>query len=138
MSELENNNGWTEWSKYILKELEKLGENCDSLAEEINGLNVELTKISGMKHAINDLKEWKGSVEEAVNIDDLKNIKSYYINNKDIKISIDSIKESLKKYEEQIEDYKKFKTKVYTIVGVVSFLFTTALVLLKVFMKISS
>jgi len=134
MSELENNNGWTEWSKYILKELEKLGENCDSLAEEINGLNVELTKISGMKHAINDLKDWKSSVDEAVNIDDLKNIKSYYINNKDIKSSIDTIKETAKKQQEKIEELESFKTKVYTVIAVASFLVTTAIALIKVFL----
>lgn len=135
MPELENNNnGWTEWSKYILKELEKLGENCDSLAEEINGLNVELTKISGMKHAISDLKDWKGSVEESVNIDDLKNIKSYYINNRDIKSSIDSLKETTKKQQEKIEELESFKTKVYTFIAIASFLVTTAVALIKVFL----
>lgn len=133
MPELENKNGWTEWSQYVLKELEKLGDNCESLAEEISNLNLELTKISGMKHAINDFKDWKTSIEEVVNVDDLKSIKNFYINNKDIKLSIDSIRESLKKYDEQIDDYKKFKAKVYTIVGVISFLFATALTLLKVF-----
>lgn len=135
MPELENNNnGWTEWSKYILKELEKLGENCDSLAEEINGLNVELTKISGMKHAISDLKDWKGSVEESVNIDDLKNIKSYYINNRDIKSSIDSLKETTKKQQEKIEELESFKTKVYTFIAIASFLVTTAVALIKMFL----
>jgi len=133
MSELANNNGWNEWSKYVLKELEKLGEICDSLADEINGLNVELTKISGIKHVIQDLKEWKVGVEETVNINDLNSLKAFYINNKDIKQSLDSIKEELKKYEEQIEDYKKFKTKVYAIGGFLAFLISTALTLIKIF-----
>jgi hypothetical protein len=133
MPGLESNNGWNEWSKYVLKELEKLGEICDSLAIEINGLNVELTKISGIKHAINDLKEWKTSVEEATNLNDLQSLKSFYINNKDIQSSIDSIKDTLKKYEEQIEDYKKFKTKVYAIAGVLSFLLATGLTVMRIF-----
>lgn len=133
MPGLESNNGWNEWSKYVLKELEKLGEICDSLSVEINGLNVELTKISGIKHSINDLKEWKTSVEEATNLNDLQSLKSFYINNKDIKDSIDSIKDTLKKYEEQIEDYKKFKTKVYAIAGVLSFLLATALTVMRIF-----
>jgi hypothetical protein len=132
MPGLENNNGWNEWSKYVLKELEKLGEICDSLADEINGLNVELTKISGIKHAINELKDWKISVEEATNLNDLQSLKSFYINNKDIKDSIDSIKDTLKKYEEQIEDYKKFKTKVYAIAGVLSFLLATGLTIMRI------
>lgn len=133
MPEIENNNGWNEWSKYVLKELEKLGEICDSLADEINGLNVELTKISGIKHVINDLKEWKNNVEDVVNINDLNSLKSFYINNKDIKETIESIKDSLKKQEEQIEDYKKFKTKVYAIAGVLSFLLATTLTVLRIF-----
>jgi prefoldin subunit 5 len=110
MSELENNNGWNEWSKYVLKELEKLGEICDSLADEINGLNLELTKISGMKHAINEIKEWKSGIEETTNLNDLQSLKTFYINNKDLKSSIDSLKETLKKYDEQIEkvDFHRF------------------------------
>lgn len=133
MPGLESNNGWNEWSKYVLKELEKLGEICDSLADEINGLNVELTKISGIKHAINELKEWKTSVEETTNLNDLQSLKQFYINNKDVKESLDSIKETLKKYEEQLDDYKKFKTKVYAIAGVLSFLLATGLTIMRIF-----
>jgi hypothetical protein len=133
MSGLENNNGWNEWSKYVLKELEKLGDICDSLADEINGLNVELTKISGIKHSINDLKDWKTSVEEATNLNDLQSLKAFYINNKDVQQSLDSIKETLKKYEEQLDDYKKFKTKVYAIAGVLSFLLATGLTVMRIF-----
>jgi cell shape-determining protein MreC len=132
MSGLENN-GWNEWSKYVLKELEKLGEICDSLADEINGLNVELTKISGIKHSINDLKDWKTSVEEATNLNDLQSLKAFYINNKDVQQSLESIKETLKKYEEQLDDYKKFKTKVYAIAGVLSFLLATGLTVMRIF-----
>lgn len=133
MSETGNNNGWTEWSKYVLKELEKLGETCDSLTEEISGLNVELTKISGIKHSINDLKEWKNSVEEAVNINDLKYLKEFYINNKDLKNTVDSLKDTLKKQQEKIEELEKFKTKIYTAIAIASFLVTTAVELIKVF-----
>lgn len=133
MSGLENSNGWNEWSKYVLKELEKLGDICDSLADEINGLNVELTKISGIKHSINDLKDWKTSVEEATNLNDLQSLKAFYINNKDVQQSLDSIKETLKKYEEQLDDYKKFKTKVYAIAGVLSFLLATGLTVMRIF-----
>ena len=133
MSELDNKNGWTSWSNYVLKELEKLGEICDSLANEINNLNVELTKISGVKHSIHDIKEWKSNIEDSVNISDLKNIKDFYIDNKDISKTTDSIKEAMKKLDDAIYDYKKFKVKVYTLAGVISFLFATALTLVKLF-----
>ena len=134
MQGLENNNSWAEWSKYVLKELDKLGENCESLAEEINTLNLELTKISGMKHAINDLKDWKSSIDESVNISDLKSIKEFYINNKDTKSTIDSLKETVKEQQAKIEELEKFKTKVYTFVAIAAFLVTTAVALIKVFL----
>ncbi len=134
MKELENNSGWAEWSKYVLKELEKLGENCENLAEEINTFNIELTKTSGMKHAISDFKDWKGSIEEVVNTNDLKNIKEFYINNKDTKASIDSIKDLIKGQQAKIEELEKFKTKVYTVVAIASFLVTTLVALIKVFL----
>ena len=134
MSDLENNNGWNEWSKYVLKELEKLGDICDSLSEELNKLNIELTKISGVKHAVHDIKEWKTAVEETVNVKDLNTIKEFYLNNREIKNSIDSIKDILKEHKGHIEDFKNFKTKAYVIIGVVSFLFATALSLVKIFL----
>lgn len=128
------NNSWTEWSKHVLKELERLGENCDSLSEEISKLNVELTKISGIKHAISDIKDWKDSIDESVNLDDLKNIKSFYINNKELKVSFDSLKDTVKKQQDKIDELEKFKTTVYTAIAIASFLVTTAVALIKVFL----
>jgi Asp-tRNA(Asn)/Glu-tRNA(Gln) amidotransferase B subunit len=144
MNELENNNDWISWSKYVLKNLESLGHTCDSLAEEISSVNVEVTKIATLKHTISEIKEWKTSLDETINVSDLEKIKDFYIDNKDVIKIIESVKESvttlkkdiksiLDEHQTQIEDYKKFKTKVYTIIGVVSFLFGTALTLLKIF-----
>jgi hypothetical protein len=42
---LENNNGWGEWSKYVLKELERLNENYNSLSDKLDKLNVDLVTL---------------------------------------------------------------------------------------------
>ena len=134
MQDLENNNGWTEWSKYVLKELEKLGENSSSLSEEINTLNGEVIKVSEMKHIIGDFKEWKTSIEETVNLNDLESIKKFYIDNKDMKLTINSIIAINKDQNKKIEELEKFKTKVYTVIGIAAFLVTTAIALIKAFL----
>lgn len=132
-----NNGGWTEWSNYVLKKLESFEQYYESLSEEVSDLSHEFTQFSGIKHAIGDFKEWKNSIDESLSLDDLKSIKQFYINNKDFKDIIaplkKEIKEELKKQSEILEDYKKFKVKVYTIAGVVSFLFATALTIVGFF-----
>jgi len=39
------NDGWGEWSKYVLKELERLGELAGKNANNIQELNVCLSKV---------------------------------------------------------------------------------------------
>lgn len=45
-----DNNSWTEWSKYVLKELERLNEAMEKMGEEVRQLNNEMlvlkTKIA--------------------------------------------------------------------------------------------
>lgn len=41
----EENRGWTEWSQYVLKELERLNESYSNVNQEINDLKVEVGKL---------------------------------------------------------------------------------------------
>jgi len=61
-------NGWNEWSKYVLKELERLNENIEGLGEKID-------KTQDTKQVVDDIKEWKEKIEETVTINDLKAMK---------------------------------------------------------------
>lgn len=41
-----HNEGWKEWSKYVIKELERLGCQDNSQEEEITKLRIDVVKIS--------------------------------------------------------------------------------------------
>lgn len=119
----------------ILNQLEKLNENQERLSEEIQKTNLELAKISGLRHAVANINSWKDSIERAVNADDLGKVKEFYTKHQDVDANIEDIYLILKELRADSDDYKKFKTKIMTIVGVVSFLFATALTALGIFAK---
>jgi prefoldin subunit 5 len=119
----------------ILGQLEKLNENQEKLAEEIQKTNLELAKISGLRHAISDLNKWKENIEKSVNYDDLAKIKEFYNKHQDVDSDITDLYLIAKELRTDAEDYKKFKVKTMTIIAVVSFLFTTALTLFGIFAK---
>lgn len=119
----------------ILGQLEKLNENQEKLSEEIQKTNLELTKISGLKHAVSNLREWKENIERSVNADDLSKIKEFYTKHQDVDSDIDDIYKIMLELRESSDDYKKFKTKTMTIIAVISFLFTTALTVFGVLAK---
>jgi hypothetical protein len=114
----------------ILSQLEKLNNNQERLAEEIQKTNVELTKIAGLKHAISDFKDWKDSIEKNVTSADLGKMKEFYTKHQDVDANIEDLFVITKELRADSDDYKKFKTKTMTIIAVVSFLFTTAMVIL--------
>lgn len=41
----EKPNGWTEWSKHVLKELERLNEEINKINQRVNDLEVEVAKL---------------------------------------------------------------------------------------------
>jgi len=119
----------------ILNQLEKLNNNQERLSEEIQKTNVELTKISGLKHAISDFKEWKDGIDKAVNADDLIKIKEFYTKHQDVDDNITDLFLITTELRNEIDDYKKFKTKTMTIIAVISFLFATAMTILGIVVK---
>lgn len=110
----------------ILSKIEKLNDNQEKLSEEIQKTNLELTKISGLKHAISSVGEWKESVEKVVNVSDLEKMKEFYMRHQDIDADVTDLYQITKEITSVTEDYKKFKVKTMTIIGVISVLFTIA------------
>jgi hypothetical protein len=43
--ELKSKNGWGEWSKHVLIELERLNKNYSSLSDELQKVQIELATI---------------------------------------------------------------------------------------------
>lgn len=114
----------------ILNQLEKLTENQDRLSKEIQETNIELTKISGFKNGVEELKTWKDGLSSVINADDLKNIKDFYTKNQDIDADIIDLYLITKELRADAEEFKKFKANVKTVIAVVSFLFTVAMTII--------
>ena len=91
-------NGWSEYSKLVLKELETLAKGIDSLKSEIGDLKEELVVMKNHATRIDELQTWKGRVDDVASPTQLKE----HIND--------------------ISDLKSFKTKAVTIFAVVQFL----------------
>ena len=78
MPEIQERNSWPEWSKHVLKELERLNTNYENLNnkidsirtdvhEEIADIRNDITKIKAMQYSLDELKAWKKTYEnEAV------------------------------------------------------------------------
>ena len=104
-----NQNGWNEYSKLVLKELETLGDGIDSLRTEIQDVKQEMTKMQAREDRIDDIKLWKERMDEVVSPSQLKGL----------------IKE--------LESLKVFKTKAITIFAVVQFVMAASVWALNMF-----
>ena len=102
-------NGWNEYSKLVISELERLNEGISNLDTEIQYVKREITQLQAKEDNVKDLKKWKDSVDEVV--------------------SPSQIKELVK----DVSDLKTFKTQAVTVWVVVQILFGIAMTLLKVF-----
>lgn len=70
----ENQNGWNEYSKLVLKELESLSDSIDNLNSEIQGLKSDITEIKAKEDRINELREWKLKIDDVASPTQLKEL----------------------------------------------------------------
>ena len=86
MPELEERNSWPEWSKHVLKELERLNTNYENLNNKIDSLRTDvheeiaeirndITKIKAMQYSLDELKAWKKTYEDEAVLKILKELK---------------------------------------------------------------
>lgn len=105
MSDAASQNGWNEYSKLVLKELEVLAAGINSLKREIQDLKQEMTELRLREDKIKELRDWKDKVDDVVSPSQLReNIKA-------------------------IDDLKQFKTKAITVFAVVQFAMAAAVAL---------
>ena len=90
-------NGWNEYSRLVLKELETLAYGIDGLRTELVEVKQELAKMQVREDKVVEIKEWKEKIDEVASPTQLGN----------------ALRE--------IEDLKQFKTKAITIFAVVQF-----------------
>ena len=93
----EDNSGWSEYSRLVLKELETLAVSIQSLNSEIQELKQEIAQMRVREDRVDELKAWKEKIDEVA--------------------SPSQLQVALK----EIDELKLFKTKAVTIFAVVQF-----------------
>ena len=97
MSDGSNQNGWNEYSRLVLKELETLATSIDGLRGELQEVKQELAKMQVREDKVDELKAWKEKIDEVA--------------------SPSQLETALK----DLDELKMFKTKAITIFAVVQF-----------------
>lgn len=100
-------NGWNEYSKLVLKELETLADSIDNLRTEIQSVKQEIAKMQVREDKVKELEAWRSRMDEAA--------------------TPTQIKEIVK----QVDDLKMFKTKAITVFAGVQFLMAVFAILVK-------
>ena len=137
MPEIQERNSWPEWSKHVLKELERLNTNYENLNNKIDSLRTDvheeiadirndITKIKAMQYSLDELKAWKKTYEDEAVLKILKELKDW-------KEDVDEVVSptQLKAYISSIQELQTFKTQAITIFLVVQTLVGIALALIK-------
>ena len=97
MSQNSDQNGWNEYSRLVLKELETLSDGIDSLQQELQSVKQEIAKMQVREDKVEELKVWKEKIDEIVSPTQLSELKT------------------------EVETLRTFKTKAVTIFAVIQF-----------------
>jgi len=100
----DDQNGWGEYSKLVLKELETLSEGVTALRKELEAVKGELTALKAREDKVVELIQWKQRVDDVASPIQLKEL------------------------QEAVDDLKMFKTKAVTIFLVVQSIVGVAIV----------
>ena len=98
-------NGWGEYSRLVLKELETLAQGIEALKVQMGDLKSEIAELKAKEDRVQDLKSWKEKMDDVA--------------------SPPQIKTAL----QEIEELKEFKTKSVTMFMVIQALMASALAL---------
>ncbi len=102
MTDDKNQNGWNEYSKLVLRELERLNESYETIREEIGALRSDVNK-----NETESLKKWKNNVDEVFSPTQMKEL------------------------HKDVSELKSFKTSSMTIFWVIQFLMALMVALSK-------
>lgn len=91
-------NGWNEYSRLVLKELETLSQGIITLNQEIQEIKKELAIIKDREDKVEELRVWRSKVDEVISPTQLS----------------DLVKE--------VNDLRAFKTKAVTVFAIVQFI----------------
>jgi predicted nuclease with TOPRIM domain len=92
-----NEDGWGEYSRLVLKELEVLAAGIKELNDSINEMKREITEIRAREDKVHELVKWKERIDEVTSASQLKELT------------------------DSVESLKSFKIQAITIFSVVQF-----------------
>ena len=92
-----NENGWAEYSRLVLKELETLALGIKELNDSMNDMKREIAEIRAREDKVQELVKWKDRVDEVTSPSQLKELR------------------------DEVEDLKLFRTKAVTVFAVIQF-----------------
>ena len=93
-----DNNGWGEYSRLVLKELETLAQGIKDLNESLNDMKREITELRAREDKVQEIAKWKERIDEVASPTQLEKLK------------------------EEVEDLKMFRTKAVTVFAVIQFI----------------
>ena len=81
-----DNNGWDQYSKLVLRELESLVAGVNGLKTEIEGLKREITEMRAKEDKVAELIEWKKRVDEVASPSQIRDLQKQVAGLQDFKV----------------------------------------------------
>ena len=106
-----DNNGWGEYSRLVLKELETLAKGIDGLKAQIGDLKSEIAELKAKEDKVKELSAWKERIDEVASPTQLKEM------------------------QDMVKKHELFKTKAITMFAVVQIMMAGLMTILKFFMQ---
>lgn len=76
MDRKEGMDGWNEYSKLVLAELERLNENDTKIKESLMEINFKLNKVESFERDMDIIQKWKRYMDDVATPNTLKEIKA--------------------------------------------------------------
>jgi len=110
----DNQNGWNEYSRLVLAELEKINKKIEENTQDLNSLRQDLIKLETIRDEVGEVKGWKKEVDEVLSPTQMKELSK------------------------EVDDLKMFKTKSTTVWVVIQIVFGILATLFGWYLKSSS
>jgi predicted nuclease with TOPRIM domain len=94
-------NGWNEYSRLVLQELERLSDNINDLKGDLQEVRQELVTLQAKEDKVEELRAWKEKIDDVASPTQLKELVN------------------------EVDSLRTFKTKAVTAFIVIQFLMAT-------------
>ena len=85
------NNGWDQYSKMVLKELEVLANTITALKDEMQGLRQQITEMRAKEDRVTELLVWKQRVDDVASPTQLRDLQKEVASLQDFKVKATTV-----------------------------------------------